>query len=422
MEKTKLYSLLLSIGFILTGLFSVAATVQFNTGLPVANTTIWWFFQFCFLSFIAISIKFFVSNNQFLLMKLVTFYIIFILINAIRGFIIAEGYWDFKGLITNVLALLIPLAVYLGTNEKLLSNILSVYFKYGLAIFIMLLFVLPKVAYGYYLVPVTLVALFLSALSTRHKVMILSLTILVLVIDLTARSNVIKFLVPVMLGSLYYFRVYFTIKVLNFTRVVLLVMPVFLLVTAVTDTFNIFKMEDYISMSFSTNDVDKFGDSNEENLLADTRTFLYIETFYTADYYNSWLFGRSPTRGTLSDSFGDDDQNGRGERLGSEVAIINIFTWLGLIGVIFYGAIFYQASYLAITQSNNYYCKILGIFIAFRWCYAWIEDFTDFNLNYLLLWIMIGMCYSTSFRGMSDSEFTSWIIGIFPRFLRMKIK
>jgi hypothetical protein len=32
------------------------------------------------------------------------------------------------------------------------------------------------------------------------------------------------------------------------------------------------------------------------------------------------------------------------------------------------------------------------------------------------------MCYSTSFRGMSDSEFTYWIRGIFPRFLRIKIK
>jgi len=44
MTKQFLYAQLLSICFVLTGLLSVVATVQYNTRLPVANTTVWWLF------------------------------------------------------------------------------------------------------------------------------------------------------------------------------------------------------------------------------------------------------------------------------------------------------------------------------------------------------------------------------------------
>ena len=108
--------------------------------------------------------------------------------------------------------------------------------------------------------------------------------------------------------------------------------------------------------------------------------------------------------------------NGRGERLGSEVSILNVFTWTGLIGVVLYFLIFYQASYLAINQSNNIFSQLLGLFIAFRWAYAWVEDFNNFNLFYFMLWLMIGLCFSIAFRKMSNSEVERWIRSVFqPR-------
>ena len=68
--------------------------------------------------------------------------------------------------------------------------------------------------------------------------------------------------------------------------------------------------------------------------------------------------------------------------------------YFGLVGVIVYALIFIVSSYRAIAKSNNIYMPLLGIYVSFRWTFAFIEDFTKFDLNYMLLWVMIGMCFS----------------------------
>jgi hypothetical protein len=149
------------------------------------------------------------------------------------------------------------------------------------------------------------------------------------------------------------------------------------------------------------------------DLKADTRSFIYDEVLSSAKKYNSWLIGRSPARGYDSDSFGEEDMTGRWERPGCEVAILNIFTWTGIVGVILYLMVFYRASYLAINHSNNTFSKILGLFIAFRWLYAWVEDINYFTLTTVFLWFLIGLCYSKSFRIMTNKEVEYWVQGIF---------
>jgi hypothetical protein len=84
--------------------------------------------------------------------------------------------------------------------------------------------------------------------------------------------------------------------------------------------------------------------------------------------------------------------------------------------------VFYRATYLAINRSNNIFIKTLGLFIAFRWIYAWVEDVNTFTLSYTFLWLMIGMCFSRSFRAMSNKEFESWVHGIFGKRLGIKSK
>jgi hypothetical protein len=82
--------------------------------------------------------------------------------------------------------------------------------------------------------------------------------------------------------------------------------------------------------------------------------------------------------------------------------------------------VFFKASYLAIYKSGNVYIKIVGLYISFRWLYTWVEDFTNFDLNYIFLWILISMCYSASFRNMSEQEFKTWVRGIFKAKLHLK--
>jgi hypothetical protein len=57
----------------------------------------------------------------------------------------------------------------------------------------------------------------------------------------------------------------------------------------------------------------------------------------------------------------------------------------------------------------------VGLFVAFRWLYAWVEDFNNFNVGYFCLWFMIGLCYSKSFRAMTNKEVEYWVQGIFDK-------
>ncbi len=56
---------------------------------------------------------------------------------------------------------------------------------------------------------------------------------------------------------------------------------------------------------------------------------------------------------------------------------------------------------------------MLGVYIAFRWLFSWVEDVNSFSLNYFMLMMMIGLCFSYSFRNMTDKEITIWARGIF---------
>lgn len=129
--------------------------------------------------------------------------------------------------------------------------------------------------------------------------------------------------------------------------------------------------------------------------------------------------GRTPARGNDSASFGSYNaeklKTGKYERHFNELCHTNIFTWLGLIGVILYSFIYFRSSYLAVYKSNNIYIKYLGCFIAFRWAYGWIEDFNQFDIMNISLWMMIAMGISFQFRSLSNQQFKLWINSIFNK-------
>ena len=53
--------------------------------------------------------------------------------------------------------------------------------------------------------------------------------------------------------------------------------------------------------------------------------------------------------------------------------------------------------------------------------FSWIEDYQNFTLNFLLLWIMIGMAASDSFRKMNDEEVAIWARGVFDsRYVKLQ--
>jgi len=376
------------------------------------NTTFFWIIEALILIVFLISKRFF-YKKKFQNLKVVQWYLLWNIFCILRGMVIAETYWDWKGLIGNAMALLIPIVAYSATNKMILQSILSIYIKYCLLIFFFFSFFIATGAFGFYLVPISFLMMFFPVLKLRWKLLVLAFTLLVLVVDLDARSNVIKFGIPIILLLVYFLRKIISVWFIEFLRKLFILMPLILFILAISGVFNIFKMDDYIKGNFEEAKRDVNGQVVKSNLKEDTRTFLYIEVLNTANIYHSWWFGRSPARGNISESFGSQDMNNRGERLGNEVAILNIFTWTGIVGVILYFFVLYKASYVAINDSNNIFSKMMGLFIAFRWAYAWIEDINYFTLTTFLLWLSIGFCFSKSFRSMSNRDIKYWVWGIF---------
>jgi hypothetical protein len=358
--------------------------------------------------------------------QVVLFYLIWNIICIARGFAVAENYWEWKNLIGTALVLLLPLSIYVFTNTLIIQRIVSTWLRYALpAFFLFLPFFQASDAFGRYLVPISFLLLFFPILPWKWKIITLVFTTLVVFGGLDARSNVIKFCLAFLIGFLFYFRDILQGKVLQILRILFLATPIVLFVLALTGRFNVFQMDKYVDGAYSTSVVQN-GIVKEEDLTADTRTLLYDEVLSSAKNNDYIFFGRTPARGNDSELFGsvlaDDLQTGKMERFSNEVSILNIFTWTGVIGVILYFVIFYQATYLAINRSNNMFIRLIGLYVSFRWTYAWVEDFSDFDLSYLFLWLMVGMCFSKAFRAMTDLEMKDWLMEVVDsRYLNYKL-
>lgn len=380
------------------------------------NTAISWMFSTSVLIILFFSMIYFYDDINQKNTRVITYFFIWTVICIVRGFFVAENYWDIKALITNIFGLLLIMVAYSATNKVIVQTILLYYVKYALPLFLVLIIFVSPDAYGFYLVPVSFLLLFIPALSRRSVALLLFFTAVVFIADLGARSNVIKFALPVLVLFIYYFRDYISNYFLEIARLVLITTPIMLFILGVTGVFNVFHTTDYLGEQNITKTAYD-GTQYEENLAGDTRTFIYEEVITSALKNDYWIFGRTPARGNDSASFGAESfaLTRRYERIANEVGIANVFTWMGLVGVIFYFLVFFRASFLAVNRSRNIYAKMLGIYVAFRWLYSWVEDVNNFSLNYFTLWIMIGMCFSASFRLMTDYEVTIWIRGVFDK-------
>lgn len=387
-------------------LISISSVLQWCS-LPIGNTFLWWSLQGGILGiFFYLSIKRYIVPS----IKWFLYYLIF---SAIYGAVfMTENYWDWKLLVNNLMVFSLPIAAYVYANPIVLTKTLRVWIKYAWIILLILAPFLTSDAYGRFLVPFSFLSLFLPLLNRKYIVLTVVAYIITLILGFESRSDTLKFSVTILLGLFCYGG--FVKKYLVLTKIVfalLFVSPIVFFILGATGTFNIFKIEDELGLK------DKFlmksnNPSKEISALADTRTFLYVEEISSAIKNKYVVQGRSIARGYDSMSFGKSIDKAlgiqRGERQMSETSILNIFNYFGIIGVVSYFCIFLMASYRAIFQSRNQYLPIVGLYVAFRWLFAWIEDFSRFDLNYLFLWIMIGICYSPFFRSMNDKSFKLW--------------
>lgn len=390
-------------------LISVATITQWCE-LPIGNTTVWWI-----LDALVLNCLYQLGKPSKRIIPIFLFQIC-VFISFLYGAIFqAEIYWDWKLLINNAMVFSLPLVVYAFDEISILCASLNFWLRYAWIILLVLLPFLGSDAYGRFLCPYTLLALFFPLLNTKGKIAVLGAYIITMILGSESRSDTLKFTVCLFIGLAMMFQALKSL-ILRFSRpiaITLWITPVVFFVLGATETFNIFNIEEELGIE----DRYKMQEGDKEiSALADTRTLLYVEEINSAINHNYVIHGRSMARGHDSILFGEeiDKAKGvkRGERDSCETSILNIFNYFGLIGVFLYFVIFASASYLAVSKSMNTYIPIVGIYVSFRWLFAWVEDFSRFDLNYLLLWIMIGMCFSSRLRNMTDIEIGKWIKSI----------
>ena len=381
--------------------------------LPIGNTFIWWCLQACIL-FLFIKLR---PANYVILP--ITFFSLYTLFSAIYGAIfMAENYWDWKLLIENLMIFLLPIAALVYARPTELTLTLKYWFKYAWIILIILAPFLFSDAFGRFLSPYTFLSLSLPLVKKSKKYLIFTLVAFFITITIgsESRSDIIKFSVCILLGTtlLLYPKIWSQKKLLLRTCYLIIITPIILFILGASNIFNIFKIEEELGIENKFQMKSSTGE--EYSALIDTRTFLYIEEIQSAIKNKYIIIGLSIARGYDSPSFGEAINNAlhlkRNERSSCETSILNIFNYFGLIGVSIYMFIFWRASYLAITSSKNIFIPVIGIYVAFRWLFAWIEDFSRFDLNYLFLWIFIGFCYSPTFRNMTNREYRNWFYTI----------
>lgn len=385
--------------------------------IPLGNTTIMWIVNFAIVFIIlAYKKRYFqpINKKDYLI---ITIYFIWLIIGIIRGIFVVENYWEWKQLFEGILSLSLPILVYVFVNPIILKNILKFWFRYAFPIFFLFIYwVLPRDIYHYYLGPVLVMACFLPILKKKWQFIFFALLILMIFADFGARSQIIKSVAAILMSVAYLFGKYMSEKILKITHWFLYILPIFLIVLGISGVFNVFEdfstvTEKFISGNKSINE----RKSNE--MSADTRTFIYVEVIESALKNDYVIMGRTPARGNDSVAFGEFNaeelKTGKYERHSNEVCFPNIFTWLGLIGMILYCLIYLQSSYLALYKSKNLFMKLIGVYIAFRFLLGWIEDFNRFDISNIALWMVIAMGFSVEFRRMNNQEFILWVKSVF---------
>ena len=350
-------------------------------------------------------LKTLIPKSIFILFQL---WLIWNTFNIVRGGFMADGYWDRKFLFfSSVPFSLITLVFFIGSDFYQTLKIFSFYLKYIFTfgfLFIPLATVSDHELYSRIMIPISIFILFIPYLKQRWQILIVIVAITSIAVAIDFRTNILKITLSVVILSIFYLKQIIGQKLVRFIHLILFIAPLILLFLATTGSFNILekmaKNEDYVI-------TDEHG--KDQSLTQDTRTFLYVEVLASMKNTKEWLIGKSASQGYNSIWFKDTGGAMNGIRHRSEVNILNILLYHGIIGVSIYFFLFYSISYIAINKSNNKLSKMLGLLIATRWLLSFIEEFTQYDLNFYFLWLIMGLVSTKIFRSMTDGELKNYL-------------
>jgi hypothetical protein len=352
------------------------------------------------------------KNTPMSIQNLLKFWIGLNVLNFVRSFFLAEDYWDYKYIFFNAVTFsFISLVFFIGNNLQKAVIVFEFAFKYLFPfgfLLIPLTLATNEELYSRIMIPISLFILFIPSVKFKNKVLIILVAVISILLVFSFRSNIIKIAFSTVLVLVYYFNVnYRFLRILNIS---LFAIPIVLFILAVSGSFNIFT-------DFSENrdfQIETKADS-AETLADDSRTFLYVEVLQSITNQGNFFIGSGYAGGYESIVIEVSEGTTHNKRYDCEVGILNILMQSGLSGVLLYFLLLFKVSFMAINHSSNRLAKILGLYISFRWLLSFVEEFTQYDLNFYFFWLAIGLASSNDFRSMNDKEITTWIRGVYKK-------
>lgn len=264
---------------------------------------------------------------------------------------------------------------------------------------VILFFMLPFVNFFNWeieFVPLCLFLLLWDCLSKRHKLLLIALILWCFLFNgQRAQIARIGFFLLILIGSkTFLFKKY----VLYTANIILYVFPITMFLLASLDIFNIFSDSSQVTGS---ENIEVAGESLDD----DTRTFLYVESINSAINDDYLMYGNSPASGYYSPTFERMRDEVGFKRL-SEVFVINIFTWCGIPGVVFFMLLYMYSSFRCIGMSNNRYMKMFGIAISVSWLIDWFANSNyAMGVYHTIIYFMMGLSLNDKLLKMKDLEF-----------------
>lgn len=141
-----------------------------------------------------------------------------------------------------------------------------------------------------------------------------------------------------------------------------------------------------------------------ERALEDTRSGVEVR-FYRDFQWNDWLFGRGMLGKYYCPEVPDPDDNS-GYRKVIETDFLQIVLKGGLVSFLLLMAVLIPAMLKGVFRSNNLLSKAAGIWIFIALVNMYPSSVNTFTLNYILVWLCVGICYSRTIRNIPDDVLT----------------
>lgn len=324
---------------------------------------------------------------------------------------ISDTYEQWRFLVS-VYAPTILFGVFCIFGAKLENFILSIKMLTGITLLLSLIFLIngqgdknANADYTRYISFSSVIILFFPLIKNKTKFISIGLTIIGVYFDLSNRSNILSVFANVAITCMYFLLlkledagIFISKKIASIASVILIITPIVLVVLGAIGSFNIFEA---IEENSDINIIDA-GDGRKNNI--DSRTVIYRDALTSIEKNNSWVFGNGATyfyETGLAESL--DDYDG-GRLAASESFFVGHLMFGGLIYVLSFFSIVISVVYYGIYKSNSVLAKMLAVSASFKWFFAFIESPLDFNIYWIVTFMVFGVVLGGEFRSLRDDQ------------------